>query len=45
MPFLGSVYQVFGLYPEIYHAMICMEMKDELVFEDCKEEIEKENEE
>lgn len=28
MPFLGSVYQVFGLYAEIYHVMICMENKD-----------------
>ncbi|MEH6891553.1 phosphonate ABC transporter permease [Bacillus sp. JJ864] len=28
MPFLGSVYQVFGLYAEIYHAMVCMENKD-----------------
>ena len=29
MPFLGSVYQIFGLYPEIYHAMISMEMQEE----------------
>ncbi|ENQ3078208.1 phosphonate ABC transporter permease [Bacillus cereus] len=28
MPFLGSVYQVFGLYAEIYHAMVFMENKD-----------------
>ncbi|HDX9579987.1 phosphonate ABC transporter permease [Bacillus cytotoxicus] len=28
MPFLGSVYQVFGLYAEMYHAMVCMENKD-----------------
>ncbi|KFN03217.1 phosphonate ABC transporter permease [Bacillus clarus] len=30
MPFLGSVYQIFGLYPEIYHAMISMEMQEEV---------------
>ncbi|MBC6972860.1 phosphonate ABC transporter permease [Bacillus sp. Xin] len=29
MPFLGSVYQIFGLYPEIYHTMISMEMQEE----------------
>ena len=22
MPFLGSVYQIFGLYPELYYGMI-----------------------
>ncbi|CAM4244144.1 phosphonate ABC transporter permease [Bacillus manliponensis] len=38
MPFLGSVYQVFGLYPEVYHAMICMEMKDEECESDEKKE-------
>ncbi|MGE6398380.1 phosphonate ABC transporter permease [Bacillus cereus] len=29
MPFLGSVYQIFGLYPEIYHAMISAELQEE----------------
>lgn len=29
MPFLGNVYQVFGLYPEVYYAMICMETTEE----------------
>ncbi|PED05216.1 phosphonate ABC transporter permease [Bacillus pseudomycoides] len=29
MPFLGSVYQIFGLYPEIYHAMISIEIQEE----------------
>ncbi|WP_242223583.1 phosphonate ABC transporter permease [Bacillus cereus group sp. BfR-BA-01380] len=28
MPFLGSVYQVFGSYAEIYYAMVYMENKD-----------------
>ncbi|MGN4425012.1 phosphonate ABC transporter permease [Bacillus cereus group sp. MYBK30-1] len=29
MPFLGSVYQIFGLYPEIYYGMISAEMQEE----------------
>ncbi|MEH7460121.1 phosphonate ABC transporter permease [Bacillus pseudomycoides] len=40
MPFLGSVYQIFGLYPEIYHAMIAMEMQEEEV---RNEQVEKSN--
>ncbi|MFJ8530095.1 phosphonate ABC transporter permease [Bacillus sp. NPDC094106] len=39
MPFLGSVYQIFGLYPEIYHAMISMEMQEEV----RNEQVEKSN--
>lgn len=41
MPFLGSVYQIFGLYPEIYHAMISMEMQEEE--EVRNEQVEKSN--
>lgn len=42
MPFLGSVYQVFGLYAEIYHAMVCLENKDTQSIGDgiCKDETE-----
>lgn len=29
MPFLGSVYQIFGLYPEIYYGMISAEPQEE----------------
>ncbi|KAA0743591.1 phosphonate ABC transporter permease [Bacillus sp. AY3-1] len=29
MPFLGSVYQIFGLYPEIYYGMISAEIEEE----------------
>ncbi|MFJ8353116.1 phosphonate ABC transporter permease [Bacillus paramycoides] len=29
MPFLGSVYQIFGLYPEIYYGMISAEIQEE----------------
>ncbi|MBK5515153.1 hypothetical protein JFT70_09715 [Bacillus sp. TH11] len=29
MPFLGSVYQIFGLYPEIYYGMISAELQEE----------------
>ncbi|MDH2881993.1 phosphonate ABC transporter permease [Bacillus cytotoxicus] len=28
MPFLGSVYQIFGLYPEIYYGMISSDIKE-----------------
>jgi hypothetical protein len=42
MPFLGSVYQVFGLYSEIYHAMICMEGKDSQPIDECLNRDEKE---
>ncbi|MCP1124387.1 phosphonate ABC transporter permease [Bacillus sp. AFS018417] len=35
MPFLGSVYQVFGLYSEIYRAMICMEEKESQSIHEC----------
>lgn len=30
MPFLGSVYQTFGLYPEIYYGMISAELQEEV---------------
>ncbi|ABS22485.1 MULTISPECIES: hypothetical protein [Bacillus cereus group] len=30
MPFLGSVYQIFGLYPEIYYGMISSDIKEEV---------------
>ncbi|MGG2014751.1 phosphonate ABC transporter permease [Bacillus sp. S10(2024)] len=42
MPFLGSVYQVFGLYAEIYHAMVCMENKDTQSIDDGISKDEKE---
>lgn len=29
MPFLGSVYQIFGLYPEIYYGMISAELAEQ----------------
>ena len=29
MPFLGSVYQIFGLYPELYYGMISAELQEE----------------
>ncbi|PEI88145.1 phosphonate ABC transporter permease [Bacillus toyonensis] len=29
MPFLGSVYQIFGLYPELYYGMITAEIEEE----------------
>ncbi|OJE37729.1 phosphonate ABC transporter permease [Bacillus proteolyticus] len=29
MPFLGSVYQIFGLYPEIYYGMTSAELQEE----------------
>ncbi|OTW83664.1 phosphonate ABC transporter permease [Bacillus thuringiensis serovar cameroun] len=29
MPFLGSVYQIFGLYPELYYGMISAEIEEE----------------
>jgi hypothetical protein len=39
VPFLGSVYQIFGLYPEIYYAMISMEIKEQpFVDEDAEQE-------
>ncbi|WP_020061921.1 hypothetical protein [Bacillus sp. 123MFChir2] len=38
MPFLGSVYQVFGLYAEIYHAMVCMENKDTQSIDDISKD-------
>ncbi|KEK22262.1 hypothetical protein [Bacillus gaemokensis] len=44
MPFLGSVYQIFGLYPEIYHAMISMELKEEELHNDYLEKGNKEME-
>ncbi|AFU14150.1 phosphonate ABC transporter permease [Bacillus toyonensis] len=28
MPFLGSVYQIFGLYPELYYGMISAEIEE-----------------
>ncbi|MGR5996828.1 phosphonate ABC transporter permease [Bacillus cereus] len=30
MPFLGSVYQIFGLYPELYYGMISAELQRKL---------------
>ncbi|HDR7445894.1 phosphonate ABC transporter permease [Bacillus toyonensis] len=30
MPFLGSVYQIFGLYPELYYGMISAEIEEEV---------------
>ncbi|EOP24044.1 MULTISPECIES: hypothetical protein [Bacillus] len=29
MPFLGSVYQIFGLYPELYYGMISADIEEE----------------
>ncbi|WP_439021914.1 phosphonate ABC transporter permease [Bacillus thuringiensis] len=36
MPFLGSVYQIFGLYPEIYYGMISAELQEEAQKEQLK---------
>ncbi|MEN1934072.1 phosphonate ABC transporter permease [Paenibacillus sp. 102] len=44
MPFLGSVYQIFGLYPEIYHAMISMEIKEQQFMDANAEQEESETE-
>ncbi|WP_459500148.1 phosphonate ABC transporter permease [Bacillus sp. C1] len=44
MPFLGSVYQIFGLYPEIYHAMISMEIKEQQFVDEAVEQEEQETE-
>ncbi|CAI8980837.1 MULTISPECIES: hypothetical protein [Bacillus] len=44
MPFLGSVYQIFGLYPEIYHAMISMEIKEQRFMDENTEQEEQETE-
>ncbi len=44
VPFLGSVYQIFGLYPEIYHAMISMEIKEQQFVDEAVEQEEQETE-
>ena len=44
MPFLGSVYQIFGLYPEIYHAMISTETKEQQCIAENEEQEEIETE-
>ncbi|AJH76512.1 phosphonate ABC transporter permease [Bacillus tropicus] len=36
MPFLGSIYQIFGLYPEIYYGMISAELQEEAQKEQLK---------
>ncbi|WP_002146369.1 hypothetical protein [Bacillus cereus] len=43
MPFLGSVYQIFGLYPEIYYGMISAEIAEQQM-EEQKEQENQENE-
>ncbi|MDA1643588.1 MULTISPECIES: phosphonate ABC transporter permease [unclassified Bacillus cereus group] len=38
MPFLGSVYQIFGLYPEIYYGMISAELAEQQRLEQAENE-------
>lgn len=38
MPFLGSLYQIFGLYPEIYYGMISAELAEQQRLEEVENE-------